>query len=382
LETKLTTMNVCMLTLGVFGYSVALAAAVAKQCRVDFYCSDYHINLEDPAALDVLEDKCNIYRFRHYRNRDIRNLVPAYRLCMDIRKRHYDVIHVQEYANPWVALWWPICANCPTVVTVHDPFQHYGLPLVTKLYHDAMQAIFVRKADKIIVHGDLLKRQFIERYRAKAEGDVTVVALGDVTLGRKWEKPGNDVETRSKTKTILFFGEVRPNKGLEYLLKAEPLIRRRLSDYEIVIAGKCHHFEPYRKFIEPGAPVRVVNRFIPNAEVPAYFRRASVVVLPYISATQSAIIPMAYAFGKPVVATRVGAMPDVVADGNTGFLVEPGNERALADALVRILSNDDLRREMGENASRYCEVHLNWNVIASKTLAVYEAAIRERHERA
>ena len=76
------------------------------------------------------------------------------------------------------------------------------------------------------------------------------------------------------------------------------------------------------------------------------FRRASVVVLPYIEASQSHIISLAYRFGKPVVATRVGGLPAMVDDGKTGFLVAPRDVDGLSKAVVRLMENEEMRREL------------------------------------
>jgi glycosyltransferase involved in cell wall biosynthesis len=84
----------------------------------------------------------------------------------------------------------------------------------------------------------------------------------------------------------------------------------------------------------------VIDRYVPDSEVPAYFRAADVVVLPYVSATQSAIVQTAFSFERPVIVTAVGGLPDVVNDGDTGFVVPPQNPRALADAILRFYRED------------------------------------------
>jgi glycosyltransferase involved in cell wall biosynthesis len=86
--------------------------------------------------------------------------------------------------------------------------------------------------------------------------------------------------------------------------------------------------------------VRIIDRFIPDGEVSLYFSAADLVVLPYESATQSAIVPIAYAFERPVLATRVGGLPEAVRDGETGLLVEPRNPTALAEAIIRFYKED------------------------------------------
>ena len=167
-------------------------------------------------------------------------------------------------------------------------------------------------------------------------------------------------------KKILFFGAARPNKGLRVPPAGRAAAAQALEHYRVVVAGECGDFSRFHRYVEPGARLEVINRFISNQELPGLFREAAVVVLPYTSASQSGIISLAYTFGKPVVATRVGALPEAVIDGITGLLAEPGDEQSLADALVTLLSNDGLREEMGRNALKYCREHLSWDAIARR----------------
>ena len=373
-------MKVCMLVFGAIDYSVALTDALSKYCHIDFYCSKYHLKKGDSSILDVLKDKVQINCYGKYRIRDIRNISEYYKLCKDIENRQYDIIHFQEYGPPWLALFWRIRGKCPLVMTVHDPFQYPGIPFAQKVYQDIMQRIFIHRAKKIIVHGSLLKNQILERYYKKTNEDVVIIPHGDFTILKYWDKSGKNNKKVSPIKNILFFGNIRPNKGLEYLIKAENIIRNRLSDYRIIIAGKCDSFERYEKYIKPDARIEVINRYIPNKEVPRLFRDATVVVLPYISATQTGIIPLAYSFGKPVIATRVGAIPEIVEDGKTGFLIEPCNEKALATAIVSLVSDNNLLKEMSENALRYCKKNLSWDSIAKKTIKVYSEIISKQYE--
>ena len=115
------------------------------------------------------------------------------------------------------------------------------------------------------------------------------------------------------------------------------------------------------------------KRFIPDDDITVFFRGSAVVVMPYIEASQSGVIPLAYAFGKPVVATRVGALPDIVEDGETGLLVEPGDADALARAIEELLENPDRRRKMGRQAHAHSREELNWDSIATTTHATYES---------
>lgn len=364
-------MKVCMVVFGAINYSVALTSALSKYCEVDFFCSKYHLEKGDPYILNILRENVTINKYGKYRRRDFRNILIYHRLCQEIQSRFYDVIHFQGIGTPWLALSWKKCSKYPLVITVHDPYPHQGLPFTQRFYIDVMQRIFVNRANKIIVHGTILKEQIFKRYPKKTYRDVAVVPHGDFSILKYWDKKKKNNKKVSHIKNILFFGSIRPNKGLEYLLKAEPFIRSHLSNYQIIVAGKCDSFERYEKYIEPNSKIKIINEYIPNKEVSKYFREASVVALPYISATQTGIIPLAYSFGKPVIATTVGAMPEIVEDGKTGFLVAPRNEKVLANAIVRLLTNDNLVKEMGKNALEYSKRNLSWDSIAKKTIKMY-----------
>ena len=127
----------------------------------------------------------------------------------------------------------------------------------------------------------------------------------------------------------------------------------------------------YRKMHE-------MNAVQTQKEVSQLFRQANVVVLPYIEATQSGVVPVAYTFGKPVVATTVGGLPEQVEHEQTGLLVPPRDERALADAVVRLLKDRDLRHRMGQNGKRKLEREWNPEVVARRTRVVYAEALRDK----
>lgn len=145
-------------------------------------------------------------------------------------------------------------------------------------------------------------------------------------------------------KVMLFFGFVRKYKGLDYLIKAMPRIKERLDKCRLLIVGDFgDDKEEYIESIQDNGIKDVVDvhdGYIPDKEVEKYFAACDTVVLPYVSATQSGIVQIAYGFDKPVIATDVGGLPDVVSDGITGYLVKQEDPDALAEAVVRLLSSD------------------------------------------
>lgn len=145
-------------------------------------------------------------------------------------------------------------------------------------------------------------------------------------------------------KVLLFFGYVREYKGLKYLLRAMPMIIRAEDRVRLWVVGEFGaDREEYHKLIKElriQDYVRVTDTYTPDREVEQYFAMADLVVLPYISATQSGIVQIAYGFEKPVIVTNVGGLPDVVEDGKTGYVIEPGKPEEIAHAVIRFYRED------------------------------------------
>ncbi len=137
---------------------------------------------------------------------------------------------------------------------------------------------------------------------------------------------------------ILFFGFIRRYKGLDLLLQALPLVRRR-RPVRLLVAGEFYDDEQrYRDLVRAGGledAVVFYSDYIPEDQVAVHFSAADCVALPYHSATQSGIVPVAYHLDTPVICTDVGGLSEVVLDNETGFVVRPDDPGALADAIER-----------------------------------------------
>lgn len=165
---------------------------------------------------------------------------------------------------------------------------------------------------------------------------------------------------------LLFFGLVREYKGLRHLLAAMPAIRSELADVRLLIAGEF--WEDKKIYLQQiarlgiRASVTVVDRYIPNEELPAYFAAADVAVLPYDHVTQSAVAQLAFGFGLPVITTLVGGLAETVSDSDTGLLVPPGDPAALARAVIRYFREG--RRERMTRAIEQARPRFDWRNLA------------------
>ena len=269
---------------------------------------------------------------------DPRNLWRAFGIVRRLRRLKPDAV-VIESGEPWLCFFLSFIPQ-PIVVDLHDPVLHSG----EKKRHTAgMQATTLRFAKSVIVHGESLKRDFLEAQKRFAPSDVFVMLRGPYGNYLRWAK-----KTREED-DVLFFGRIKRYKGLQYLAEAAPAIRKAVPGSRVIVAGKGDALDA-RALEAQGVTVR--NEFVDDGDVAALFQKSAVVVLPYTDATQSAVALIAFAFGKPVVATRVGGLPEVVKDGKTGILVPPRDSAALSQAVIKLLKNKKLRRRMSANIKR------------------------------
>jgi glycosyltransferase involved in cell wall biosynthesis len=270
----------------------------------------------------------------------------------------------------------------PLVVTIHDPEPHSGERSLRKAF---VRRVTFARAQRFIVHNRAQRSLFCRLHRVAPER-VDTIPLGPYYTSRFWlDSSGEEPPAaRYEKTTVLFFGRLSPYKGLEDLFRAAPLVSERVPRTRFVVAGRPEngYTLPARPVLPNGGQMEVIDNYIPNRLLAQLFRQAQVVVCPYTDATQSGVVLTAYAYGKPVVATRVGGLPEYVTDRETGILVHPGSPAALADGLVTILeelaADPNAAQRYANNIGRRAQTDLAWNHIAEETAEIYEQACAGR----
>jgi glycosyltransferase involved in cell wall biosynthesis len=171
---------------------------------------------------------------------------------------------------------------------------------------------------------------------------------------------------------VLYFGVVRPYKGVDVLVEA----LQQVEGAELWVVGRPLgvSMERLRRLAPPGR-VRFVERYVTDAELPAFFRRADVVALPHRNVDVSGVLFAGLAFGKAMVMSDVGGFRELVADHGAGLLVPPGDPDALAAAISGLLANPEERRQLEERAATAASGPYSWDRIAEQTNAVYERVL-------
>ena len=345
--------------------SIRLASALAEE--VDQLC----LMLPEKQAaphLTLLNKKVNFQPFHRPR---LRQFIPQIRLMYALlrRIRRFDpqVIHYQK-GHFWFNLCLPLLRRYPLVVSIHDPKIHSG-DKSTARTPQAILNLAYRQADRVIAHNPQMKQEIIAELGIPQD-KIHITPL--IERGRP-ELQTNEVQEDKHL--VMYFGRIWKYKGLEYFIRSQPLVSAEIPEVRFLIAGRGDNFEPYRNLMADPDKFIVHNEFVTYEKQTELFRRASIVVLPYIEATQSGVIPVAYNFEKPVIATAVGGLPSQVEHECTGLLVPARDEYALADAIIRLLKNDLLRRQYGRNGRQKLEREWTASAVARQTLPVYESAI-------
>ncbi|MFH1149456.1 MAG: glycosyltransferase [Actinomycetota bacterium] len=238
----------------------------------------------------------------------------------------------------WVKKYSP---RTRVIFVCHNVVQHEKRFMDTALTRAAFHG-----ADALIVHDES------SRQAAEALTKGAVVRRADLPTFEFFNRGDYDREKARRelgmdegARVALYFGHVRPYKGLSHLVEALPAVVEAVDRFHLLIVGEFWESRrDYEECIEALGTrdrVTIVDRYVRNEEVGRYFSAADLVVLPYVTASASGILQIAYAFSKPVVTTRVGGLPEVVEEGRTGFLVPPGDPRALADAIAGFFACDD-----------------------------------------
>jgi glycosyltransferase involved in cell wall biosynthesis len=276
-----------------------------------------------------------------------------------------DVVHFQWLDVQYVDGF--LLPDRPLVLTAHDLLPRESRPGQTRA-----QLHLLRRVDALITHSEYGRRQLVERF-GLPEAKVHVAPLGayahTVTPAHPIALPPELADIDPDTPVILFFGLLRPYKGLSTLLQAW----RGVIGAQLWIVGRPMMDVAPLKARAPSS-VRFVDRFVPEGQIAAFFDRADAVVLPYVNTERfdaSGVLGTALAFGDPLVVSDIGGFSEVAATG-AAQLVAPEDPAALTEALQAVIDDPARRATMSAAARAAAAGPFSWEEAARRTLAVYE----------
>jgi glycosyltransferase involved in cell wall biosynthesis len=274
-----------------------------------------------------------------------------------------DVVHYQWLTVPALDAHL-LPASRPRVMTAH-----YILPPRPSRREASRARGLFGRMDAVVAHSEHGAARLRDEVGVDPER-VRVIPHGafDYLTRLPEEKPLPPELEGAEGPVILFFGLLRPYKGLDTLLTAF----RDLEAAELWIVGNPRmEIAPLRRLADeaPGR-VRFLTRFVEDAEIPAIFRRADLIVLPYRDAEHSGVLYTGLAFAKPLVLSAVGGFPEVAATG-AARLVRPEDPADLALALNDLVGDPAARERLSQAASAAASGPYSWDAIAAQTLSLY-----------
>ncbi len=225
------------------------------------------------------------------------------------------------------------------ILTFHetqDPFENTFFLL--RIYSKVMGKVIFRYFDEYAVHSNNDLELIHEKFNLP-KPKISVVEHGSYD---HFKKPGNQKREKKDICSLLFFGLIRPYKGVEYLIDAfDKLPKNKIDKFELVIAGEPWDYDLPAKKIAASpnkAKIRYIDRYISDTEVDNLFNQADVGIFPYTRASQSGAAHAAISYGIPVIISRVGGLKESMADYKGTIFVEPCNIDELRDAILKSLT--------------------------------------------
>ncbi len=244
-----------------------------------------------------------------------------------------------------------------------------------------------RLLDHLFVHTERMKQDLRIDFKVPP-AKVSVIPFGMNTTVPNTALTGTEARQRvglgGSDEALLFYGNIAPYKGLEYLIEAMPQVLKVLPNCRLIIAGRPKGSESYwgaiaRRIDALGLNSIIIQRieYVPDADTEVYFKAADVLVLPYTNVFQSGVLFLGYNFGLPVIASDVGSLKEDIIEEKTGLICKPCDPIALANAIGHYFSSD-LYRSLASNRQaihRFACERYSWTAVASITRSVYDALL-------
>lgn len=357
--------------------TLALAELINQDPNVEMtvYLSD---NTEIPSdknySVNIAEGFHGAYE-GSFLNKVTNYLKALKELKQYINKNAFDIIHFQWFSLPWVEWIYvgQLAKKHKAVITVHDimPFDNRPLEM------QSLDKIYSR-ANALIIHTECGRKMFKENY--KAETPISVVGQGfclksDYTRIEN-RKAKEHFGIPKDAVVFLYYGTIRPSKGLDVLVKAIHDANEENENVYLLAAGAFHKVneDEYRAIVKEqlDSSFSTVNfGFVPQEEEQWYFSAADVLVLPYLEVTQSGVAQLGLMYELPLIATDVGEMSDVCRDGENGVIIKPNSAYSLTQAILKYAKDADIRRDHSSKSRLLAENEFSLKRKASKVLKTY-----------
>lgn len=292
------------------------------------------------------------------------------RLIRLYRRHAVDIVHTHSSADSWMASTAAkLSPRRPRVVRT----RHLSASFNNRLIYTFM-------ADRVVTVGDSTRRYMVQE-KGIPDGRVMTIPTGiDLT---EFDPERNREDLREELgipPEAPVYGTVavfRRLKGHEFLLEVAPEIIRSVPGARLLLAGEGPQENNLRrKIAEKGIQESVIMPGFRD-DVARLLNTLDVFVFPSLAEALGTAILEAMAMNKPVVASRVGGIPEIVEEGRTGYLVDPKDPRAFAERVIHLLRNGELRRKMGLEGRKFVEAHYDVRLMVQRLEKLYRELVTE-----
>lgn len=279
-----------------------------------------------------------------------------------IKEEKFDIIHSTFTFWYWDMLLY-LFRN-KMILTVHDPFPHTGENSFRKII---FKNIAFKAIKSFVLLNSAQKNKFETTYSISPL-NVLISRFGPFDYLKLFSEEDNNTPNN-----ILFFGRISPYKGVEYLCEAFLQVNKVIKNATLTIAGGGNIYFDFSRYSN-NPQITLINRFLDIAEIAKLVGNSTIVVCPYTDATQSGVITTAFSLIKPVIASNVGGLGEMVIDKVTGLLVEPKNTSQLAEAIIQVLSSDILLFHLKKGIiEKFYEGANSWDNISNEYIQYYKS---------
>ncbi len=305
----------------------------------------------------------------------------------------FDIVEAPEHLAE--ALFPSLTRICPLLVRLHTPHSKF----IVEKYHN-LSASFDQELVAILERAAMLEADVLSspsKDLAEYVASDTAVKLDDIVIVhnpvdcKRFTPEGEKAIAADGRISIFFAGRLEERKGVHYLVEAVPQVLKQVPGARFIIVGADTSTGPGKSSVLAALKKKLKDfgcesavqfiSHVPLDQMPAHYRSGDICVVPSLYENAPYTVLEAQASGKPVVGTSAGGSKEYIAHNETGFVVPPRNASALAEAIIKLAQDENLRKRMGEAARKRSLEHFDRALIVSKAVASYELTIKKHNER-
>lgn len=375
--------------------TIPLAKHLSEKVEVDLYCifsntwsKNFIFNIDvskqplglsdidsdsgmiDEPMLRYLGKSIKVKMFIHNnlgKKKIIKDYLLARSLAQHIRAQNYDVLNIIGQSI-FLYFLHKLLKDYPITHTLHETYNR--TENIIKWREKILLSYLKRSKSELIFHSD----ESLNAYKKYLK--VNTSRLNKIYFGLLDYLPYySNQNIEEENNTILYFGIIREYKGIHVLVEASKKICNELIDFKVILAGGGKYYFDIDN-IKNDNHFKIINKELSNTEIVNLILRSKIIICPYLNSSQSGIPMAAYVFNKPIIASQIGGLKEVVDDCITGILVPPNDPDVLAREILNLLRNEHRRILMKNNIrKKFVDSDLSWSTITSKTIDVYNKEI-------